>query len=122
MLPSDAKERKAIPVYSGCIAYFPDALAEVAKLSQIGNDQHNPGKPLHWDRSKSRDEMDALCRHMLDGTGKNQSVDEQIEHQRAVTWRALAQLQKLCELRDKRAPIERDNVHAVMRDLRLKDD
>lgn len=84
-LPTDAKARKGIPVYSGCIAYFPDALAAVAKLSKKGNDQHNPGKPLHWDRTKSGDELDALMRHVIDGDWD------------AVAWRALAHLQKQLE-------------------------
>ena len=60
ILPEDALERKGIPIYSGVIRYFPDALVAVAKLSRRGNDQHNPGKPLHWDRSKSGDELDAM--------------------------------------------------------------
>lgn len=121
MLPSDPKERKRIPVYSGFIAYFPDAIAEVAKLSQIGNDQHNPGTPLHWDRSKSRDEMDAMMRHVLDRFPADQSIGEQIEHQRAVAWRAMAELQKLCEVRG--APrVARENVHTLMRELRRRDD
>ena len=85
ILPEDPKERKQIPVYSGCLAYFPDALIEVAKLSQAGNDQHNPGQPLHWDRSKSGDELDALIRHLLEGDWA------------AVAWRALAHCQKELE-------------------------
>lgn len=85
VLPTDAKERKAIPVYSGVIKYFPDALVAIAKLSQQGNDQHNPGTPLHWDRAKSGDELDALMRHMLEGDWT------------AVAWRALANLQKQIE-------------------------
>ena len=55
-----AAERKAHPIASGCLDYFPDALLAVAELSRIGNEQHNPGTPLHWDRSKSADEADAL--------------------------------------------------------------
>ena len=87
ILPEDAKERKAIPVYSGVIRYFPDALVAVAKLSQKGNDQHNPGTPLHWDRAKSGDELDAMMRHVID------------EDWDAVAWRALANLQKQIEAR-----------------------
>lgn len=125
MLPTDAKERKNIPVYSGFIMYFPDAIAEVAKLSKEGSDQHTPGAPVHWDRSKSGDEMDALCRHMLDGARELQLLDERIEHQRAVAWRAMAQLQKLCEERFENEisqnfaePDQRENVHILMRRLR----
>lgn len=100
MLPTDANERKQIPVFSGVLKYFPDALAEVAKLSKEGNDQHNPGKPLHWDRSKSKDEQDALVRHLLDEINDSQTPDVRIRHARAVAWRALAHLQKLCEERE----------------------
>lgn len=84
-LPEDAQERKEIPVYSGVINYFPDALAAVAKVSKRGNDQHNPGTPLHWDRSKSGDELDAMMRHVID-----KDWDK-------VAWRALAHLQKELE-------------------------
>ena len=85
MLPEDPELRKKIPVYSGCINYFPLALSAVARLSMIGNDIHNPGKPLHWDRSKSGDELDALIRHIID------------EDWEAVAWRGLANLQKKIE-------------------------
>ena len=84
-LPTDAKERKRIPLYSGVIKYFPDALIAVAKLSQEGNDQHNPGTELHWDREKSGDELDAMMRHVIG------------EDWDAVAWRALANLQKQIE-------------------------
>ena len=40
--PSDAKARKSIPVATGCVDYFPDALAAVAELSRIGNDSIIP--------------------------------------------------------------------------------
>lgn len=93
-LPTDAAERKAIPLYSGVLKYFPDALAAVAQCSQTGNDQHNPGKPLHWDRSKSGDELDALTRHLLQaGT----TDTDGIRHSAKVAWRALANLQKEIE-------------------------
>jgi dATP/dGTP diphosphohydrolase len=93
-LPMDAGKRKAIPLATGCIDYFPDALAAVAELSRIGNDQHNPGKPLHWDRSKSTDEADCLMRHFVErGTRDTDGV----RHSAKVAWRALALLQKEIE-------------------------
>ena len=93
-LPTDAKERKNVPIASGCIDYFPDALVAVAELSRVGNDQHNPGKPLHWDRSKSGDESDALMRHFIErGTVDSDGV----RHSTKVAWRALANLQKEIE-------------------------
>jgi len=93
-LPTDAKERKNVPIATGCIDYFPAALAAVAELSRIGNEQHNPGAPLHWDRSKSGDESDALMRHFLErGTVDTDGV----RHSTKVAWRALALLQKELE-------------------------
>ncbi len=100
MLPTDAQERKNIPVYSGFIMYFPAAILEVAKLSKEGNDQHNPGKKLHWDRSKSGDEQDSLARHLIDGV-YTITLDDAITEARAVAWRGMAHLQKLCEERDR---------------------
>lgn len=93
-LPTDAKKRKEIPVTTGFLDYFPDAIAAVAELSRIGNEQHNPGKPLHWDRSKSGDESDALGRHFLQrGTLDTDGV----RHSAKVAWRAMALLQKEME-------------------------
>lgn len=90
----DAQQRKEAPIFSGVLAYFPDAIAEVAELSRIGNEQHNPGQPLHWDRSKSGDEKDALTRHLIDaGTLDTDGV----RHSTKVAWRALANLQKEIE-------------------------
>ena len=98
-LPTDAKARKNIPIYSGFIKYFPLAIAAVAKLSQVGNDQHNKGKPLHWDRSKSGDELDALSRHLLDMAeqGEGASDTDGVNHATKLAWRAMANLEKLLE-------------------------
>lgn len=93
-LPTDATSRKGVPIATGFIDYFPDAIAAVAELSRIGNDQHNPGKPLFWNRSKSQDEADALMRHFLErGTLDTDGV----RHSTKVAWRALALLQKELE-------------------------
>lgn len=83
--------RKATPLFSGCIAYFPDALAAVARLSKAGNDKHNPGEPLHWAKGKSGDHADCLVRHLLEH-GKP-DPDTGFSHTVAVAWRALALLQ-----------------------------
>jgi hypothetical protein len=87
-------ERKNYPVFSGVLKYFPDALMAVANLSLVCNEQHNPGEPLHWDRTKSTDEADALVRHLID-SGKIDS--DGIRHTAKVAWRALALLQKEIE-------------------------
>lgn len=93
-LPQDPAARKAVPLATGCLDYFPDALAAVAAVSKIGNEQHNPGKPLFWDRSKSTDEADCLLRHFVDrGTLDTDGV----RHSAKVAWRALALLQKEIE-------------------------
>jgi len=89
-----AEERKKRPVYSGVFRYFPDALLEVAKVSYVGNKQHNKNSVLYWDRNKSTDDLDALLRHLLDA-GKID--DDGLRHSAKVAWRALANLQKELE-------------------------
>jgi hypothetical protein len=98
-------KRKGMPVYSGVLKYFPDAIREVSKCSQAGNDQHHSSKPLHWDRSKSGDELDALSRHLLEaGTCDTDGI----LHSSKVAWRALANLQKELEMRGN-APLSEYN-------------
>lgn len=93
MLPSDAKARKDTPIYSGVVKYFPLALAAVARVSKAGNDQHNPGQPLHWAREKSTDHEDCIMRHLTDvAAGNNVDTDGEL-HLAKVAWRALAALQ-----------------------------
>ena len=90
-VPTDAKARKALPVCTGFLDYFPDAALAVAELSRIGNEQHNPGEPLHWAKEKSTDEPDALVRHLLQrGTRDTDGV----RHSAKVAWRAMALLQR----------------------------
>jgi hypothetical protein len=84
------QERKQIPLYSGLFRYFPDALQAVAHCSWVGNEQHNPGEPLHWAREKSTDQEDCLLRHLMDAG----TIDaDGIRHSTKVAWRALAALQ-----------------------------
>lgn len=90
-LPSDYKARKALPICTGVLDYFPDALAEVCKASLAGNKQHVPGTPLHWDKSKSADEADALVRHLFD---RGKMDTDGVRHSAKVAWRALALLQR----------------------------
>ena len=87
-----AQKRKQMPVYSGVLKYFPDALKEVSKASQAGNNQHHPDKPLHWDKTKSFDNEDALVRHLIDHS-KDPMDDDGVLHLTKVAWRALASLQ-----------------------------
>lgn len=92
--PTDAKERKRHPIMTGLLDYFPDACAAVAELSVIGNDQHNPGEPLHWSREKSDDQADTIVRHLMD----RGLIDiDGVRHSTKAAWRALANLQKELE-------------------------
>lgn len=112
-LPIDAKARKTFPVASGFMDYFPDAIVAISNLSYRGNEQHNPGKPLHWDRTKSTDESDTMLRHFL----QRGTVDtDGVPHTVKMAWRALAVLQKEIEAEGKE---ERDcEAIARWKDLR----
>lgn len=89
-ISTDAKTRKDTPICTGVLDYFPLAMAEIARVSKAGNDQHNPGEPLHWAREKSTDHADCVARHLLD-RGKR-DIDGQ-RHSGKMAWRALALLQ-----------------------------
>ena len=89
-LPTDAKQRKAVPMARGLLDYFPDACAAVAELSRIGNDQHNPGQPMHWAREKSTDHADCIVRHLVD---RGKTDTDGVRHATKVAWRSLAMLQ-----------------------------
>ena len=89
-LPTDAAERKAIPMARGLLDYFPDALAAIADVSRVGSEQHNPGQPIHWSKHLSTDHADCLVRHLLD----RGSLDtDGLRHSAKMAWRALAMLQ-----------------------------
>jgi hypothetical protein len=93
-LPKSASDRKQYPVASGVLDYFPDALVAISYLSNRGNEQHNAGMPLHWDRSKSDDEADTMIRHFL----QRGSLDtDGVRHSVKMAWRSLALLQKEIE-------------------------
>ena len=96
-LLKSAAERKAVPVCTGVLDYFPDALVEVARCSKAGSEQHHPGQPLHWDKSVSTDEADSLVRHLLDRGTRDA---DGIRHSAKVAWRALALLQREIEAED----------------------
>lgn len=90
LLPTDAQERKQIPIVTGVLDYFPLAIAEVAKCSKAGNDQHHPGEELFWDRTKSTDHADCIGRHLID-RGKFDTDGQR--HSAKLAWRALAALE-----------------------------
>lgn len=94
-LPKSSGDRKAVPLTTGVLDYFPAALAEVAKVSKAGNDKHNPGEPLHHSRSKSTDHADSIARHLLERGGFD--PDTGMRHSAELAWRALANLQQELE-------------------------
>lgn len=100
-----AKERKERPVFSGVVKYFPDALLEVAHVSFVGNEQHNPGQPLHWAKEKSTDEPDALMRHLIESGTRD---TDGVRHSAKVAWRALALLQREIEAERAKSQPEAD--------------
>jgi len=72
-MEKNKQKRKEIPLYSGLIKYFPDALC---------------------DREKSKDDLDALMRHLME----NGMYDiDGVRHTAKIAWRALAHLQKEIE-------------------------
>lgn len=112
-LPTDSAERKEIPLFAGCFAYFPAALAGVARHSKLGNDRHNPGEPLHHARGKSMDHEDCILRHLMDLADLRARYDKEfrdigyperdemrmriLDEANALAWRALALSQELHE-------------------------
>ena len=90
MFPIDAKDRKQIPLGTGVLDYFPQALIVVAKVSFAGNMQHNPGEKLHWARNKSTDQDDTIIRHYLE---RGKLDEDGTRHSAKLAWRVLALLQ-----------------------------
>lgn len=83
-----------MPLMTGVLDYFPLALAEVARVSKQGNDQHNPGQPLHWARAKSSDHADCIVRHLVE----RKLIDKDgMRHSAKAAWRCLALLQEEME-------------------------
>lgn len=91
-------ERKECAIARGFLAYFPDAVALVARHSVRMNEKHNPGEPVHWARGKSTDQADCVARHLTavavdpdvrDADGAYEIVCN--------AWRAMAALQEWVE-------------------------
>lgn len=92
-LPTDRDARNALPVWDGCIAYFPDAWSEIAKVSVLGNKQHGLGAKLRFARDVSTDHLNKVMRHLLDHeSGAVTDVDGTM-HLAKAAWRVLAALQ-----------------------------
>ena len=91
MLPTDAKERKGMPIARGVIDYFPDALGEISSVSLAGNKQHyGSDAPLHWEKSLANDHADCIVRHLIDRGTRDKDGQR---HSAKLAWRALALLQ-----------------------------
>lgn len=97
-LPTDSDKRKEYPLYSGLLAYFPAALAQVSNHSYVGNQKHNPGKPLQHARGVSGDHADCILRHLVDSAEHPKGSPGRIDELRALAWRSLALLQEELEL------------------------
>lgn len=106
-LPTNSEERKNVPLFTGCYAYFPAALAGVAAHSKVSNDRYNPGEPMHHSRGKSSDHADCIARHLSDiadmlaaferREGKFEDFAPLLSEANALAWRALALSQELHE-------------------------
>lgn len=105
-LPTDSAARKEFPMGTGFVDYFAAAMAEVAHVSWIGNQKHNPGQPLHHARGKSMDHDDCVVRHFSERGGwdrfewTDQAGVKQVRwvlHSAYLAWRAMATLQQECE-------------------------
>lgn len=116
MKSNDSQARKAMPLFSGCLMYFPDALLAVAEHSKKANDKHNPGEPLHWSKEKSKDHADCIARHLIDIGPNWNAVDSEFGsmHATALAWRALALLQTVIEREKTAAPQLEDAEQRVM--------
>jgi dATP/dGTP diphosphohydrolase len=90
----DYATRKGQPVATGVLDYFPLAMIAISEVSRAGNEQHNPGEPLHWERTKSADEANTAIRHFMQrGTLDTDGT----RHMAKACWRFLALLEKEIE-------------------------
>jgi len=86
-------ERKEVAMFRGLMAYFPNALALIARHSARSNEKHNPGQPLHWSKGKSSDHDDCVIRHSASIAIDPESKDDGQYHMVCRGWRALAALE-----------------------------
>lgn len=101
-LPDDRDARNALPIWDGCITYFPDVWAEIARVSVAGNKQHSFGGALKWHREVSTDHMNKVMRHCLDHASGQVLDGDGMFHLAKAAWRILAQLQLAIEAQAKK--------------------
>jgi hypothetical protein len=100
-MSTDSATRKGMPVATGFVEYFPDAMLIASMVSLVGAIKHCGGK-LGWDKSKSGDEPDAELRHMIDRF-RGDPADPGLEalahlgHYASKLWRAAADAQRACD-------------------------
>lgn len=105
LLPQDASDRKTYPIGTGVLNYFPSALLQISKVSYLGNQQHNPGEPLHHARGKSTDHYDTIIRHLMEAlVSEDQNKTFRLNkdtdgsyHLAKACWRVLAYFQEALE-------------------------
>lgn len=88
------EERKKYKVFTGLLQYFPDACLYVGYVSHVANEQHNPGQPMHWDKSKSIGTGDEIVRHLME---KDTFDTDGLRHRGKAAWRAMELLQREIE-------------------------
>lgn len=93
IIPDD-NNREDYPLYDVLFGYFPAAMLMLAKWAKVGNDQHNPGEPLHWSRDKSGDHTNKILRHLVD---YDQKESNGFYEAVPLLWRAAALVQELYE-------------------------
>lgn len=108
-LPTDSKERKEYSLSRGCYAYFPAALAGVARHSYVKGAKHTGGQLAH-NRWLSDDAEDCVERHMMDirdleaqfarmdpSIPSRDQREAILDEANALAWRALEVAQKIHE-------------------------
>ncbi len=108
-LPTDSTERKDYPLADGCDAYFPAALAGIARHSFKVGAKHTGGELVHK-RWLSGDHANCIRRHLLDladmiAAGERTEFTELttislLDEANALAWRACALSQELHERYD----------------------
>lgn len=106
-LPTEDGARKALPMYTYLMEYFPDAFLAELGVAVAGNVQHNgSASDIRWAREKSTDQMNTALRHIFDyGTGTRRDTDGQWHLAKAI-WRLKAQLQLDIEAEREEAELE----------------
>ena len=87
-------DAKKVPLFKGCIEYFPRALQQVALVSRYGAQKYDWAGWQNVPRGEER-YMDGLMRHVaaLPVDGNYDVTDSHLPHLAQVAWNALAVLE-----------------------------